>query len=119
MAMLHSAARLTHSLEFVEPLAMLAEALLRAAQNIPEPRRTRRGATLRPGARTPLWNALVHLVQPHLHRYGAKSQLGRILGVPPQRVHAYFVSRTQSPDAERTLLLLTWLAQRKTPGTSG
>jgi hypothetical protein len=73
------------------------------------------GATLRPGTETPLWNALVLGIRPHLRRYGEKSRLGRILGVPPQRVYTYFNSRQQMADAERTLMLLAWLAQRTKP----
>jgi hypothetical protein len=60
-----------------------------------------------------MWNALARLAQPYLGRYGEKSKLARILGVPPQRVHAYFVAHDQTPDAERTLVLIAWLAGRR------
>lgn len=72
-------------------------------------RRPRQGATLRPGKDTPLWNALVAEVRPHLRRYGTQVNLGRLLGLDRQTVHAYFIARTRMPDAERTLQLLTWL----------
>ena len=77
-------------------------------------RRPRQGATLRQGKDTPLWNALVAEVRPHLRRHGTQVNLGRLLGLDRQTVHAYFVARTRMPDAERTLQMLTWLiAMRK------
>ena len=109
-------ARLNQSLQLTDPLPDLVRVLMRAAQKPPPPRHgPRRGATLRPGPQTPLWNVLVRMTRPHLRRHGMKSQLARILGVPPQRVHTYFVARQQAPDAERTLLLLTWLARQRLP----
>jgi hypothetical protein len=72
-------------------------------------RRPRQGATLRPGKDTPLWNALVAEVRPHLRRHGTQVNLGRLLGLDRQTIHAYFIARTRMPDAERTLQLLTWL----------
>ena len=95
-----------------ELLAMPAEALARAAarQLLRQP--ARRNATLRPGIDTPMWNALATVVRTQLRRRGEKINLGRELGVPPQRIHEYFVARTATPDAERTLALLIWLARR-------
>jgi hypothetical protein len=81
-------------------------------------RRPRRGRTLRPGTDTPLWNALVAEVQPHLRKYGAQVNLGRVLGLDRQTINAYFVARSRMPDAERTLQLLVWLIasrQGRTP----
>jgi hypothetical protein len=72
-------------------------------------RRPRQGATLRPGKDTPLWNALVAEVRPHLRRHGTQVNLGRLLGLDRQTIHTYFITRTRMPDAERTLQLLTWL----------
>jgi hypothetical protein len=72
-------------------------------------RRPHQGATLRPGKDTPLWNALVAEVRPYLRRYGTQVNLGRLLGLDRQTIHAYFIARTRMPDAERTLQLLTWL----------
>ena len=95
-------------------LIWVAQELARiAATQVSARRVRRRGATLRPGASTPMWNALVQAVRPYLNKRGEKIKLGRILGVPPQRVHDYFVARTAAPDAERTLLLLHWLSQRR------
>jgi hypothetical protein len=77
-------------------------------------RRPRQGATLRPGRETPLWNALVAEVRPHLRQHGTQVNLGRLLGLDRQTIHAYFGTRTRMPDAERALQLLTWLiAMRK------
>ena len=71
------------------------------------------GATIRPGADTPLWNRLVADVRPLLKARGEKAQLARLLGVQRQAVNEYFVSRTRMPDAERVLLLQEWLRVRK------
>jgi hypothetical protein len=73
--------------------------------------RQRRGGTLRPGSRSPLWNALVLTVRPHLRRWGAKSSLARMLGVPPQRVYEYFKAGSAAPDAERVLRIIVWLSR--------
>jgi len=107
--------RLKTSLDLAEGLVFVARQLARYAhRQAPAFNRPRHGQTLRPGPQTVLWNALVLAIRPHLRSYGAKAKLARFLGVPPQRVSAYFVARTQAPDAERTLLLLTWLAQQET-----
>ena len=71
--------------------------------------RPKRGATLRPGKETPLWNALRAQIRPHLVKYGDQANLGRILGLPRQRVNAFVTGGGQMPDAERTLQLLAWL----------
>jgi hypothetical protein len=72
-----------------------------------------RGATLRPGPATPLWNEIVRRAEPHLKRRGQKAQLARILGIPRQRLHDYLKTGRACPDAERTLLLLCWVAARE------
>ncbi len=97
----------------------LVEALWEAACNpARKPIRRRESAmpgyncTLRPGSNTPLWNHLVRITLPHLRKYGTKAHLARVLGLPRQRLNDFFVERTATPDAERTLLLLVWLAQR-------
>jgi len=71
------------------------------------------GATIRPGADTPLWNKLVDDVRPLLKVRGEKAQLARLLGVQRQAVNEYFVSRRRMPDAERVLLLQEWLRVRR------
>jgi len=101
----------------LESLAM--EHAQGVAQRRADARRSRKGATLRPGEDTPLWNAVVEKTRPHLRVRGAKSILARVLGVPSQRVHDYFVSGTQMPNAERLLQVLLWLAARETEGPAG
>ena len=73
----------------------------------------RPGQTLHPGAGTPIWNELVRQTRPFLRKRGEKVKLARILGVPKQRLNEYLHARAACPDAERTLLLLCWLACRQ------
>ena len=111
---LHSRARLNRALEPVGALLFVAQELARVARRAHHARTRRRyGSTLRPGIGTPLWNALVDSIAPLLRPRGEKSRLARQLGVPPQRVHDYFVRRRAAPDAERTLQLMHWLALRR------
>lgn len=67
------------------------------------------GKTLRPGRNTPLWNELRRQLRPHLRKYGYQANLGRLLGLPRQRVNAFVTGGGEMPDAERTLQLLAWL----------
>jgi len=83
-----------------------AKTLLRA-------KRASRGQTLHPGTDTPLWNELSAAVEKQLKHYGEKAKLGRLLGLPRQRIYELLNSRSHMPDAERTLLLLTWLHARR------
>jgi hypothetical protein len=104
--------RLKPAAAMADGLVLLAQQLTRvAARRWPrDPKR--RNTTLRPGPDTPMWNALVLSVRPYLRRRGEKTNLGRELGVPPQRIHEYFVARKSTPDAERVLRILRWLANR-------
>jgi hypothetical protein len=86
-----------------------ARGLYRRYKPVPVRQRPSVGATLRPGPATPLWNALVREVRMELRRRGDKVRLGRLLGLPRQRVHDFLVGRGRMPDAERTLLLMEWL----------
>lgn len=99
--------------DVTDGLISVARDLARAAAKRVPRSPSRRNATLRPGADSPMWNALVLAVRPHLRRRGEKSNLGRELGVPPQRIHEYFVARTAFPDAERALCIMRWLAERR------
>ena len=98
--------------------ALAVDHAQRAAQRRKDVRRPRRGSTLRPGDDTPLWSAVVEKVRPHLRVRGAKANLARVLEVPRQSVHDYFVTGTQMPDAERMIHVLLWLASRETPGAA-
>jgi hypothetical protein len=104
--------RLKPAAAMADGLVYVAQQLSRAAAQRVIRQPPRRNATLRPGPDTPLWNALILTLRPHLRRRGEKTNLGRELGVPPQRIHEYFVARTAAPDAERTLQILQWLARR-------
>ena len=88
------------------------KSIRRALQETYRDRRPRRGQTLKPGPETPLWNELASAVRAHLRRRGEKARLGRILGLPRQRIHEFLRARHHLPDAERTLLLLVWLQVR-------
>jgi hypothetical protein len=92
---------------------MAAEMARRSAKEfrIEQRRRSRRGgATLRPGKETPLWNELRKQLQPHLRVYGQQVNLGRLLGLPRQRINGFVTGGGEMPDAERTLQLLAWLS---------
>jgi hypothetical protein len=95
------------------------ESARRLSRNYHEATRRRVGSTLRPGPSTPLWNALAMEARPLLKRRGEQAMLGRLLGLPRQRVHEFIVGRGRMPDAERTLLLMEWLAVRKRTLKSG
>ena len=94
-------------------LAAAAVKSLRVATKLAPPARlSHRGATLKPGRATPLWNELAAAIQTQLARHGEKARLGRVLGLPRQRIHDLLRTRKHLPDAERTLLLLVWLQAR-------
>jgi len=89
-----------------------AESMRRTAGRLKR-RPPKRGLALLPGPDTPLWNELVRQVAPLLRKRGSKIHLARILGIPKQRLHVCLKARTGALDAERTLLLLAWLAARR------
>jgi len=47
------------------------------------------GNTLRPGRETPLWNELRSQLRPYLQAYGSQVNLGRLLGLPRQRINGF------------------------------
>jgi len=101
---------------FVELIDWLVDAAGESARRTAGKRRRRppkRGLTLQPGPDTPLWNELVRQVAPLLRKRGSKVHLARILGIPKQRLHVCLKARSGALDAERTLLLLAWLAARR------
>ena len=93
--------------------ALARESARRIGRQWQEHTRERTGATLRPGPDTVLWNELVASLRPWLHKRGEKTQFARLLGIPRQRVHDYLIGRGRMPDAERTLLMIEWLAARQ------
>ena len=70
-------------------------------------------AGLQPGLDTPLWNELRGRVASHLVKRGQKALLARFLGVSRQRLHLIIKAEAAIPDAERTLLLLSWVVARE------
>jgi hypothetical protein len=110
--------KLPPSLNFSGGLILiLAEAAEQAARDamraVKHRLRTHRGATLRPGKMTPLWNELVEQAQPFLAKRGSKAQLARLLNLPRQRLNDCLKAKSASLDAERTLLFLCWVAARR------
>lgn len=87
-----------------------ADAAVRRSVGRYKRRPPRRGLALQVGADTPLWNELVRQVVPLLRQRGSKVHLARILGLPRQRLQVCLKAKSASLDAERTLLLLAWLA---------
>jgi len=71
------------------------------------------GYTLRPGPKTPLWNEMVRQAAAFLGKRGSKARLARFLGLPRQRLQDCLKARRATLDAERTLLLLCWVAARQ------
>ena len=105
--------RLETVLELGGVLVAAAEATARAVKQARAKARGPRGETLHPGPETPLWNELSLVLRNQKWTYGEKANLARILGVPRQRIDDYIVGSRRLPDAERTLLLLHWLAARQ------
>jgi hypothetical protein len=101
----------------LKPLGPMADALFAAAdaglkaaeKHARAKRNPQRYRALRPGAETPIWNALAAACARHLTKRGDKARLARWLGLSRQRLHLLLVSRTACPDAERALQLLLWL----------
>ena len=105
--------KLVSFFEVVDGLGEVARDLTIAARRKYRAEHKRRGATLRPGPDAPLWGALSLAIRPLLKPRGQQVLLARFLGVHPARVHEYFIKNSAMPDAERTLLLVQWLAQRR------
>lgn len=103
--------RLASLMELMDILEIAAREILRddSRRAVPGKMRPRRGATLRPSLETPLWNAVIPLVQTRLRRKGDRAQLARELSVHRARIGEFFDRRSAMPDAERTLRLLLWL----------
>lgn len=102
-------------------MELVARELAKEARKRIDARKPRsgRGATLRPSAETPLWNAIVTLVKPQLARRGDRALLARELGVHRARIGEYFDTKTAMPDAERALQILVWIARKGSKSKSG
>ncbi|MBI2514226.1 MAG: hypothetical protein HYV96_19815 [Opitutae bacterium] len=108
-------ARLRTANFLVELLDDAAVGLARELRKRTRAKPRSRGATLRPGIETPLWNALVEEIRPHLGKRGEKAMLARELGLHRSQVSKFFARGTAMPDAERALQVLLWLARRSSP----
>lgn len=106
-------ARLETALAIGGVIVAAAEVTARAVKNARAKARKPRGETLRPGPHTPLWNELSQVLREQKWSYGEKANLARVLGLPRQRIDDFLIGRRRMPDAERTLLLLEWLAARQ------
>lgn len=109
----YSPAQLRSVVALADALEIIAVELLREWRKRTKPAPRPRGATLRPGLETPMWNALVEAVAPRLRKHGAKALLARELALDRSRISEYFVNRSAMPDAERTLELLVWLGRQQ------
>jgi len=111
---MHMSARLKTLYGIADGFLLLGEAALRAATKTYQKRPPKpRGATIRPGPETPLWNELSAEIRRLIRKRGEKANLGRFLGLPRQRIHQYLMEKSSGPDAERTLLLLVWVSARR------
>ena len=90
-----------------------AEAAAKGAKRMMRERRRGSYVTRRPGEDSPLWNICAELLRAELHLRGSKVRLARFLGIPKQRLNNFLTGRNRLPDAELTLQMLNWLAQRR------
>lgn len=105
--------RLKMWLEIGGALFELGEKLVDEARAKTRQRRWQSYHTVRPGEGTPLWNLLAAQLLAELKPRGAKVRLARYLGVPKQRLNDFLTGGSRLPDAELTLRLLHWLAEKR------
>lgn len=105
---------------FIDFLTELGEAAFNASREAikaHQSEKRRRSAlsrnALKPGSETPLWNEMKNRLQFHTSKHGSKAILARELGLPRQRIHQFLREGSAMSDAERTLLLLTWLINQE------
>ena len=100
-------------LDIGDALFAAGEKLVDEARQKMRSRRWQSYHTVRPGAATPLWNILAAQVRTELAAHGSKVRLARYLGVPRQRLHNFLTDSSRMPDAELTLRMLHWLAEKR------
>ncbi len=105
--------RLRMWLDIGGDLFELGEKLVDEARKHTRKRRSASYATVRPGPATPLWNLLAGQLKSELRQVGAKVRLARYLGVPKQRLTDFLTGGRRMPDAELTLRMLYWLAEKR------
>lgn len=77
------------------------------------PRRHASYSTVRPGPATPFWNLLAQELRAELRPLGSKVRLARYLGIPKQRLNDFLTGNSRMPDAELTLRMFHWLAEKR------
>ena len=90
-----------------------AEMLAKSAKHLMRTRRRGSYATRRPGMDSPMWNICAAQLRAELTPIGSKVRLARFLGIPKQRLNDFLQAESRLPDAELTLQLLNWLAQKR------
>lgn len=105
--------RLTVWAEIGGVMFAAGERLAEEARRTFRRRRWQSYSTVRPGAATPYWNIIVAQLRIELVAYGSKARFARFLGVPRQRLNDYLTGRSRMPDAELTLRMLHWLAEKR------
>lgn len=95
-------------------LLAIAGAGAKAAYKKLRPKRRGAFLTRRPGPESPMWNAFAVTLNEELKPHGSKVRLARYLGIPKQRLSDFLAGKSRMPDAEVTLQLLCWLAEKRT-----
>ena len=90
-----------------------AESLAKSAKHLMRTRRRGGYGTRRPGMDSPMWNICAAQLRAELTPIGSKVRLARFLGIPKQRLNDFLKAESRLPDAELTLQLLNWLAQKR------
>ena len=83
-----------------------------ARRRLTRAKRRRRDDAARSGEDSPLWRILAKAIRAECKKRGDRAQLARSIGVPRQRMSEFLNHSRAQPDAERTLMLLQWLAAR-------
>ena len=100
-------------MDLSEALAVAAITGARRLQNAIHRKRQGVGLIRKPGPDTPMWNVCISMLKKELKPYGSKVRLARYLGVPRQRINDFLTGRNRLPDAELTLRMLHWLAEKR------
>ena len=90
-----------------------AELAAQSAKRLLRERRRGSYRTRRPGVESPMWNICAEQLRAELKPVGSKVRLARFLGIPKQRLNDFLKANARLPDAEVTLQLLNWLAQKR------
>lgn len=100
-------------MDLSEGFYRVGEAGLRALRKNLRARRKASYSTLRPGPETFMWNQLALHLRDEMRPPGTKVRVARYLGIPKQRISDFLAGRRRMPDAETTLRLLHWLAEKR------